>query len=392
MTDPRIAIATYVPVMDDHAIGIGSVVHVLTAEEARVVGALAEKQLATPQYYPLTLNALVNACNQSNNRDPVVTYDEATVVEAVGSLREKGYARIVHPGSGSRATKYRQVLDEALGLDRPELALLCVLLLRGPQTLNELRTRTERLADFDDASAVEHDLERLSAREEPLVVNIGRQAGQREERFATTLMAQTYTPPSGTRGGAAFAPNRPRLLPSPRLAPVGRDEATDEQRELLEGTGNPSNHLFRTFVRHPGLFRRWLPFGGKLLAGGKLSARHRELAILRTAHLVGAAYEWGHHVEIGLQAGLTEDDVARVGQGPEAPWDDETDRLVVQACDDVHRDGLVSDETWSGLAPVLSEQQMVELPVLIGHYRMLAVVLASLGVQPEGDAPPLPPA
>ena len=88
--------------MADQAIGIGSVVGVLTAEEARVVGALAEKQLATPQYYPLTLNALVNACNQSNNRDPVVTYDEATVTDAVGSLREKGYARIVHPGSGSR--------------------------------------------------------------------------------------------------------------------------------------------------------------------------------------------------------------------------------------------------------------------------------------------------
>lgn len=364
----------------------------LTAEEARVVGALAEKQLATPQYYPLTLNALVNACNQSNNRDPVVTYDEATVTDAVGSLREKGYARIVHPGSGSRVTKYRQVLDEALGLDQRELALICVLLLRGPQTLNELRTRTERLADFDDASAVEHDLERLSTRDEPLVVNIGRQAGQREERFATTLMEQTYTPPNARSGGGAGLASRPRHLSSPRLAPVARDEATDEQRELLEGTGNPSNHLFRTFVRHPGLFRRWLPFGGKLLGGGKLSARHRELAILRTAHLVGAAYEWGHHVEIGLQAGLTDGDIARVGEGPGASWDDDVDRLVIQACDDVHRDGLISDDTWNGLAPTLSEQQMVELPVLIGHYRMLAVVLASLGVQSEGDAPPLPPA
>lgn len=378
--------------MAAQAIGIGSVVDVLTAEEARVVGALAEKQLATPQYYPLTLNALVNACNQSNNRDPVVTYDEATVTAAIGSLREKGYARIVHPGSGSRVTKYRQVLDEALGLDQRALALICVLLLRGPQTLNELRTRTERLADFDGASAIEHDLERLSTRDEPLVVNIGRQAGQREERFATTLMEQTYTPPSARSGVGAGVALRPRQLPSPRLRPVARDEATDEQRELLEGTGNPSNHLFRTFVRHPGLFRRWLPFGGKLLGGGKLSARHRELAILRTAHLVGAAYEWGHHVEIGLQAGLAEADIARVGEGPGASWDDDVDRLVIQACDDVHRDGLISDDTWNGLTPVFSEQQLVELPVLIGHYRMLAVVLGSLGVESEGDAAPLPPA
>ena len=377
--------------------GIGSVVDVLTAEEARVVGALAEKQLATPQYYPLTLNALVNACNQSNNREPVVSYDEDTVVATLATLREKGYARTVHPGSGSRVTKYRQVLDEALGLDARELALLCVLLLRGPQTLNELRTRTERLANFDDASAVEHDLERLATRDEPLVVNIGRQAGQREERFATTLMAQTYTAPSSS----AAAPSRssvtgalrPQLLTTPRVPPVGRDDATDEQRELLEGTGNPSNHLFRTFARHPGLFRRWLPFGGKLLGGGKLSARHRELAILRTAHLVGALYEWGHHVEIGTQAGLSDDDIARAGgQGPAAPWDDEVDRLVVQACDDVHRDGLISDATWNGLAGTFTEQQMIELPVLIGHYRMLSVVLASLGVQPEGDYPPLPPA
>ena len=127
-------------------------------------------------------------------------------------------------------------------------------------------------------------------------------------------------------------------------------------------------------------------------AYGAQAAVAVEAARREVAHLVGAAYEWGHHVEIGLQAGLTDGDIARVGEGPGASWDDDVDRLVIQACDDVHRDGLISDDTWNGLTPVLSEQQMVELPVLIGHYRMLAVVLASLGVQSEGDAPPLPPA
>ncbi|HVM10537.1 MAG TPA: DUF480 domain-containing protein [Acidimicrobiales bacterium] len=373
----------------------------LSAEEARVVGALAEKQLATPQYYPLTLNALVNACNQSNNRDPIVTYDEGIVEAALGSLREKGFARVVHPGSGSRVTKYRQVLDEALGLDDRELALLCVMLLRGPQTLNELRSRTERLASFDGVDAIEHDLDRLSTREDPLVVRIERQPGQREERYATTLAA-VATPgradagrPSGgapTSAGGRGA-HRPQLLPSPRLAPLRADDAdvTDDQRDLLRATGVDANNLFGTLARHPGLFRRWLPFGGKLLQGGKLSGRLRELAILRTAHLVGAAYEWGHHVEIGRAAGLTDDEIARVAQGPSAGWDG-VDALVLQACDDIHERGLISDETWNGLSTELDEVRLVELPMLIGHYRMLSVVIASLGVQPEPGIPPLPPA
>lgn len=158
-----------------------------TAEEARVVGALAEKQLATPKYYPLTMNALVNACNQTNNRDPVVTYDVATVEAALVGLRSKGAARVIHAGGGNRTVKYRHVLDELLGLDRRELALVTVLLLRGPQTLNELRTRTERLADFEGNADVERDLERLAARPGPLVRGIGRQPGQREDRYVGLL-------------------------------------------------------------------------------------------------------------------------------------------------------------------------------------------------------------
>src|SRR5918912_2114127 len=120
---------------------------ILSAEEARAAGALAEKQLATPDYYPLTLNALTSACNQLSNRDPVVSYDERTVAQALEGLRAKGLAREVRTADG-RVPKYRHVLDEALGLNKAELALLCVLLLRGRQTAAELRARTERLYPF----------------------------------------------------------------------------------------------------------------------------------------------------------------------------------------------------------------------------------------------------
>jgi uncharacterized protein YceH (UPF0502 family)/alkylhydroperoxidase family enzyme len=373
----------------------------LTAEEARVAGSLAEKQLATPQYYPLTLNALVNACNQTNNRDPIVSYDEPTVAAALDALREKGVARLVHPGGGSRVTKYRHVLDERLGLDARELALVCVLLLRGPQTLNELRTRTERLADFDGASAVERDLERLAdERQPPLVQKLERQPGQKEARYASTLVDL----PAATARAATAMPRsrstsfvaRPALPSVPRLHPLAKDDLDDDQRELLGQAGVDADHLFRTLVRHPGLFRRWLPFGGKLLAGGKLPARVRELLILRTAHLTGAAYEWGHHVEIGRGAGLTDDEVRAVADAaPGAAHDwSVAERAALDACDELCRDGMIGDGTWAALVAAFDgdERQLVEVPMLVGHYRMLAGVVASLGIQPEdGLAPLLPP-
>src|SRR5437763_76870 len=159
----------------------------LTPEEARVVGALAEKEMATPQYYPLTLNALVNACNQTSNRDPVVDYDDAIVTGALASLREKGLARIVH-SVHNRAAKYRHVVHEVHGLEPQDMAVLCVLLLRGSQTVGELRARTERLADFADLAAVEATLDRLAARDDPLVTRLERQPGQKEARFATLLV------------------------------------------------------------------------------------------------------------------------------------------------------------------------------------------------------------
>jgi uncharacterized protein len=164
--------------------------------EARVMGSLAEKQLTTPQQYPLTLNALVLACNQSSNRDPVVAYDETTVEVALSSLKEAGLLRFVHPAHGRSATRYRQVLDERFGLDSRSLSVLTVLVLRGPQTVGELRARTERMADFGNLHDVEEELERLSSGPDPLVRRLVRRPGQKEERWAELLSDGTFEIPS----------------------------------------------------------------------------------------------------------------------------------------------------------------------------------------------------
>jgi uncharacterized protein YceH (UPF0502 family) len=135
----------------------------LTPVEARVVGCLVEKQRTVPDTYPLTLNALVAACNQTSSRDPIMHLGEGDVAAAVDGLKAKGLARMVHPGAGSRVTKYRHVLDEALGIEADRLSVLALLLLRGPQSSAELRTRAERLYAFDDVADVETALEGLAA-------------------------------------------------------------------------------------------------------------------------------------------------------------------------------------------------------------------------------------
>lgn len=159
----------------------------LDPAEIRVLGCLLEKQQTTPDAYPLTLNALRLACNQSTARDPVVDYDEATVREAAQRLGRRGWARLASY-HGSRAAKYRHLLDEALGLDPDERALLCVLMLRGPQTLGELKQRTERLHAFADLGEVEAALERLTARE--LGRWLERMAGQKEARYTHLLASE----------------------------------------------------------------------------------------------------------------------------------------------------------------------------------------------------------
>jgi uncharacterized protein YceH (UPF0502 family) len=163
---------------------------ILSAEEVRVLGALIEKQVTTPEYYPLTLNALRQACNQLSNRDPVVAFDERTVVWALESLRDRKLVRMVTTADG-RVPKYRHVLDEALGLKSPEMAVMCVLMLRGAQTVGEIRTRTERLYPFSALSFVETTLEDLMTREGvPLVVKLPRQTGRKEPRYAHLLAGE----------------------------------------------------------------------------------------------------------------------------------------------------------------------------------------------------------
>jgi uncharacterized protein YceH (UPF0502 family) len=159
----------------------------LSPEELRVLGCLIEKEATTPDQYPLTLNSLVLACNQATNREPVASYDHDTVTAALTDLRAKQLTRVLLPAHG-RATKYRHVLGETQALTEHELAVLGVLMLRGPQTVNELKTRTERYgADLDELGGVEGVLQRLAGRPEPLVVRIERRAGQREDRYAQLL-------------------------------------------------------------------------------------------------------------------------------------------------------------------------------------------------------------
>jgi uncharacterized protein YceH (UPF0502 family) len=158
----------------------------LTEEEVRVLGCLIEKQATTPDQYPLSTNALVNACNQKSNREPVVDYDERLVVESMLLVRQNGLART---NASGRADKHRHILHDALGLDTDQLALLAVMMLRGPQSAGELRTRTERYptsqgSGFESVDDVEAVLAELAGRDEPLVVNIGRASGQSQDRWA----------------------------------------------------------------------------------------------------------------------------------------------------------------------------------------------------------------
>ena len=155
--------------------------------EQRVLGALLEKERTVPATYPLTLSALRTACNQSSSREPVVDYDDRTITDAIDRLKARGLARIVYASSGARAVKYRQVLDEQLGLDADERALVTVLLLRGPQAAGELKTRTERLHAFGDRAEVERCLEALANRPAPIVRQLERRPGQQDPRWVHLL-------------------------------------------------------------------------------------------------------------------------------------------------------------------------------------------------------------
>ncbi len=156
-----------------------------------MLGCLVEKQLTTPQQYPLTLNALTLACSQSTNREPVMTLDDGAVLDALGDLKEAKLVRFVLPSHGKSVIRYRHVLDEAYGLDAGRAALVAVLLLRGPQTPGELRARTARMAEFDSTAAVQAELDILAGQPEPLVRLLPRQPGQKEDRWQQLLAAES---------------------------------------------------------------------------------------------------------------------------------------------------------------------------------------------------------
>lgn len=155
---------------------------ILTDIEARVLGSLVEKQLTTPENYPLTLNALLNACNQKSNRDPVVSYDETTINQCLENLRDRNLVYVFY-GSTSRVPKYKHMVPSVYELGPPETAVIDVMLLRGPQTLGELRTRTERLYNFSGLGEIQETLDGLIRRDDPLVIKLPIIAGQKEARF-----------------------------------------------------------------------------------------------------------------------------------------------------------------------------------------------------------------
>jgi uncharacterized protein len=175
----------------------------LSETEVRVLGALIEKDLSTPEYYPLSLNALVNACNQKSNRHPVASYDDATVSHAFDSLRERKLA-LVTTGGEHRVPKYSHRISETLNLGNRELAVLCELMLRGPQTPGELKSRTQRLHRFEDLESIESCLRRLMEwQPEPLVVQLPRQPGFRELRYAHLLSGEVHVPEAEAANGTA---------------------------------------------------------------------------------------------------------------------------------------------------------------------------------------------
>jgi uncharacterized protein len=193
---------------------------VLNEMEARVLGALLEKEITTPDYYPLSVNSLVNACKQKSNRDPVMNVDEDSVRDALRTLQDNSLARSVS-SADSRVTKYEHRLQEAFNFDRREAALFCELLLRGPQTPGELRTRAERMHQFDDLSEAQSALQRLMNREPPLVKVLARQPGTKESRYIHLLSGDA----------------------KPVSSAVGREVPAALEREKMDGFSRLSSEI-----------------------------------------------------------------------------------------------------------------------------------------------------
>jgi uncharacterized protein YceH (UPF0502 family) len=210
----------------------------LTDIEARILGSLVEKQLTTPEYYPLTLNSLVTACNQKNNRDPVVSYDEATVSRALDDLRDRNLVYVFY-GSTSRVPKYKHMLPSFYELEPAEVALVSVMMLRGPQTLGALRERSGRLHQFENLGEVQETLDKLMRRDEPIVVKLPPQPGQKEARFSHLLSGEINVEELAAAAAASRASR----------APVNNERAAalDERVATLEEEVNELRRMFDEF-------------------------------------------------------------------------------------------------------------------------------------------------
>lgn len=207
---------------------------VLNAAEARVLGSLVEKDITTPDYYPLSLNALINACNQKNNREPVTNFDEETVRLALRNLSDK---RLAGPAGGAdgRVTKYEHRMQEVFNFTRQETALICVLLLRGPQTPGELRGRTERMYQFEHLDDVLSGLQQLMRREPPLAKALGRRPGTKEIRYAHLLSGdvEAWEPPAETASSSGSA-DAERLIQVEEQVAALRSEVAELKQQMAE--------------------------------------------------------------------------------------------------------------------------------------------------------------
>ncbi len=209
----------------------------LNQTEVRVLGSMVEKEITTPDYYPLSLNALINACNQKSNRDPVMSLGENEVRDALEGLREKGLAGQVSTFD-SRVPKYAHQLQEVFNFDRRETAVICVLCLRGPQTPGEIRGRSDRMYHFEDLEGVESTLHRLIEREPPLVQQMARQPGTKESRYAHLLAgaieAESFVEPQFAQSATFLQENEGRIRQLEIAIKGLREEIAALRQELME--------------------------------------------------------------------------------------------------------------------------------------------------------------
>jgi alkylhydroperoxidase family enzyme len=178
-------------------------------------------------------------------------------------------------------------------------------------------------------------------------------------------------------------------LPEPRIAPLADGQWSEEAAKVIEpiAAAGPPLNIFRTLAHHPGLMKRWMVFANHVLAKSALPARERELVILRVGYLCRARYEWGQHVVIAREAGVTDDEIGRIQEGPDATGWSELERAVLRATDELHNDSFISDDTWAALSLHLTTEQMMDLVFAVGQYHLVSMALNSFGVQPEPDLP-----